>query len=95
MIQQVARHQKHCRLAAVRVSPSENEMDTFFQKISKGKERPAILKITMPYAQEYIPRLSDTRFPLPITELYNPKMLDSDYIQLLSECEKVFQELKI
>ncbi|XP_019858639.1 PREDICTED: uncharacterized protein LOC109586852 [Amphimedon queenslandica] len=70
-------------------------MDSFLQKISKGKERPAILKITMPYAEEFIPRLSDTRFPSPITELYNPKMLDSDYIELLSECDKVFQELKI
>ena len=49
----------------------------------------------MPYAKEFVPRLSNAKFPNPITELYNPKMLSSDYIQLLTECEKVFEEIKV
>ena len=51
---------KHRRLAAIRVLSLENEMNIFFQKICKAKAKPALLKITMPYAQEFVPRLSDT-----------------------------------
>ena len=80
-------------LSSIRDPPSEEDWKTFFQKISKAEAKPAILKITMPYAEEFVPRLSKTQFPIPITELYNPKMLGSDYIELLSECEKAFQDL--
>ena len=88
-------HSKQQRLSSVREPPSEGELKTFFEKISKAEAKPAILKVTMPYAEEFVPMLSKSQFPLPITELYNPKMLGSDYIELLSECEKVFQDLKV
>ena len=34
-------------------------------------------------------------FPLPITELYNPAALDMEYPDLLKECEKVFDTIKV
>ena len=67
----------------------------FFEKISKAKARPAIMKITLPYAQEFIPTLSNDKFPTPISELYNPDMLHVGYLELITECERVFGCLKV
>ena len=70
-------------------------MNVFFKKISEAKTKPAILKITLPYAQEFIPILSNPKFPAPLTELYNPDMLNVGYLDLIAECEKVFESLKV
>jgi hypothetical protein len=67
----------------------------FYEKINKAEMKPAILKITLPYAEDFIPILSNNEFPIPIVELYNPEMLHVDYLQLLSECEKVFETIVI
>ncbi len=60
--------------------PSQNEMKNFFRKISESKENPAILKIIMPYATDFTPVLNNPRLPAPLTELYNPDMLESNYL---------------
>lgn len=86
---------KRSKLSTVRKPLSEDETKIFYDKLSKAKAKPAVLKITMPYAEELVPKLSNTSFPTPISELYNSDMLSCDYIQLLSECEKVFEKLKV
>ena len=85
---------KHVRSAKVN-PPSKDELEKFYEKISESKMKPAILKITLPYAEGFIPTLSNSDFPIPISELYNPEMLHVDYLDLLSECEKVFGSLKV
>ena len=75
--------------------PSESDMSIFFKKISEAKAKPAILKITLPYAHNFIPILSNPKFPAPLTELYNTDMLNSSYLDLIWECEKVFESLKV
>jgi len=74
---------------------STTELDTFYKAINEAKRKPAILKITHPFAETFIPLLSQSVFPLPITELYNPAALDMEYPDLLKECEKVFDTIKV
>ncbi len=63
-------------------SPSVEQVHEFYQKISKSKYPPAILKITMPYANQFIPNLCNPAYPKPITELYNPEMLHENYLSI-------------
>ena len=74
---------------------STTELDTFYKAINEAKRKPAILKITQPFAETFIPMLSQSVFPLPITELYNHAALDMEYPDLLEECEKVFDCIKV
>ena len=71
------------------------ELDTFYEAINEAKRKPAILKITQPFAKTIIPLLSQFVFPLPITELYEPAALSMMYLDLLKECEKVFDCIKV
>ena len=102
------RHNKRCstdstnlikskcpRLKSIKKPRLKGEMNTFFDKLNKAKAKPAILRITMPYAKEFVPKQSSDNFPIPFYELYNPDKLSCDYVQLLRECEKVFKELKV
>ena len=75
--------------------PSEEDIDAFYSALSKATDKPAILKITKPYFKEFIPKLSLSEFPMPITEAYNPATLTMNYHELLKESEKVFESLKV
>lgn len=70
-------------------------MKIFFERLSKADMKAAILKITEPYALDFVPKLYSDVFPTPIAEMYNPKMLESDWMALLAECERVFFDLKV
>ncbi len=76
-------------------SPSSEELDGFFSKISKAEKKPAILKIVGPYAEEFIPRLNSASLPSPMMDLYNPELLHSDYLSLLNECEAIASDLSV
>ena len=59
------------------------------------EKNPAILKITQPYAQEFIPKQVSLALPLPMMELYNPETLHMDYASLLDVCESVFETITV
>ena len=73
---------------------STTELDNFYKAINEAKRMPVILKITHPFANTFIPLHSQSVFPLPITELYNPATLAMEYPDLLKECE-VFNTIKV
>ena len=75
--------------------PSTTELDAFYKAINEAKKKPVVLKITQPYAEAFIPKLSRSVFPMLITELYNPAALSMKYPDLLKECEKVFDSIKV
>ena len=58
-----------------------------------AKKKPAILKITQPYA--LIPKLCSSTLPRPMMELYNPQALHMGYLSLLEACESAFQGIKV
>ena len=85
---------KWTRVSSVKPT-SERELEEFIKSVADTKVNPAILKITLPYAEKFIPRLSDANFPTPISELYNPDMLNVGYLELISECERLFTDMKV
>lgn len=74
------------------MSPSEQELDLFYEELNKANKKPAILRITKPYFKEYIPTLD---FPKHLTDLYNPDALSMTYTELLRESEKVVTDIKV
>ena len=75
--------------------PTETELETFYGSISEAKNKPAILRITPPFAESFIPRLSLSTFPQPLTEYYKPAALDLSYPDWLKECEETFESIKV
>ena len=84
--------------------PSDLEWDSFFESISKAKDKPAILKIIPPYSKVFITTLSCATYPKPIMELYNLVALElryhellteCEYHELLTECEKTIKSIKV
>jgi hypothetical protein len=43
--------------------PSTEELDTFYASINQANIKPAILRITPPYANDFVPKLSSGKFP--------------------------------
>ena len=74
---------------------TDEEMDVFFKAVNNAKQKPGILKVVPPYCESYIPKLANNSFPKPVTELYNPEALHLGYIELISECEKVYANMKV
>ena len=75
--------------------PTDHELEAFYKSINESDSKPAILKITDPYHEAFIPKLSRPMFPQPLSELYNPDTLQLNYTELLKECERVFVNLKV
>ena len=59
------------------------------------RRKKTVLKITQPYAKEFIPKMSQEQFPKLISELYNPEALTKTYTELLNECERVFNLISV
>jgi len=71
-------------------------LNTFYATIDKEtKRKPGILKISPPYSKAFIPILSQSIYPTTIMELYNPEALTLQYHDLLTECEKIVNTIKV
>ena len=55
--------------------PTKDELTTFFETLNSSDLKPAILKITSPYCNQFIPKLCDNSLPSTISQLYNPEAL--------------------
>lgn len=75
--------------------PTTEEIEVFYSAINRASKKPAILKVTMPYAKSFVPKLCLSEFPKPLLELYNPEALKMNYLELLSECEKIFSSINV
>ncbi len=71
------------------------EIDAFTKVLNSAAKKPAVLKITQPYAQAFIPKLSSSEFPKPLTDLYNAEALTMNYVEFLSKCEENFQSITV
>ena len=70
-------------------------LNAFYEMLNSSSVKPVILKITPPYSKQFIPCLSLTSLPTPISQLYYPDALGMDYLELLSRCEEVAANLKV
>ena len=58
-------------------------MGKFFEKLSLGPSKPAVLSIVPPYSNAYKPKSTTNIYPPILSELYDPELLDSNYKDLL------------
>lgn len=63
--------------------PTDEEIDNFNTVLNGAKRKPGILKITPPFAEQFVPKMSLAQFPKPLTDLYNPEALKFTYTELL------------
>lgn len=86
-----------CQKGTKKVIPplSPSALTTFFEETNKAKQKPAIFKITQPYAQEFIPKSVGSTLPPPMMELYDPEALHLDYLSLLAVCESTFDKIMV
>ena len=75
--------------------PLESELYAFYDAINQAKKKPAILKVTPPYSEDFVPVLSQSVYPLAIMELYKPEALALKYHDLLTECEQTVDTIKV
>ena len=69
--------------------PSHEEMEQFYECLSKSKSKPAILSLVKPYSDKYIPVSIQPQFPHPFTELHKPIFESLKYDELLDVCELI------
>ena len=69
--------------------PSHEEMERFYESLSKSRSKPAILSLIKPYSDKYIPVSTQPQFPLPLNELYKPIFESLRYDELLDVCELI------
>ncbi|CAB3997171.1 Hypothetical predicted protein [Paramuricea clavata] len=66
--------------------PSAKELDAFYKLLSECKIKPVCLSLEKPYADTFI---SKTRNISTYADLFDPKFLQLNYIDLLKECYNV------
>ena len=66
--------------------PSSAELDAFYKSLSECKIKPVCLSLEEPYADSFV---SKTRNVATVPDLFQPKFLELNYIDLLKECHKV------
>ncbi len=69
--------------------PSCEEMDCFYERLSKSESKPAILSLINPYTDKYVPVSNSPDFPPPLTALSKPEYESLSYTDLLQVCTEV------
>ena len=73
--------------------PTEDELETLFKDLSDAGN-PVILSIVPPYCEKFVPQ-SLYCLPKPFTDLFDEKLLDVSYPELLEKSHETFTKLKI
>ena len=73
--------------------PTDLELKSFFDKISRCKSKPAILSLIPEYQDRYIPKSSLPFFPVCLHDLCDASLAKADYLDLLHRSESVQIEL--
>ena len=66
--------------------PSDDELVKFYKTLSECGSKPAILSVTLPYANDFQPKTSRSNFPQLLPELYKEEYLEMGYMKLLDTC---------
>ena len=74
------------KFSLINIKPSLEDLDDFYKTLSECKIKPVCLSLVHPYADTFI---SETRDISSILDLFDPKFLELNYIDLLKECHHV------
>ena len=69
--------------------PTDSEMEQFFANLSLCETHPAILSLIPKYSDTYVPKLSLSTLPQPLTSLHKSDYMKLEYNDLVNICEKV------
>ena len=69
--------------------PSEAELATLFSKLHAANIRSAILTVTQPFSNDFVPESSLPKFPQPLTHIKDPKFDSMTQEEVLSACQSV------
>ena len=70
-------------------TPTSNELNSFFNKLSKCGTKPAILSIVPGYCNEYTLQLLKKSYPKSLSDLYGSKLACLNYKKLIDYCQNV------
>ena len=73
--------------------PTEVELKSFYDKLSRCKSKPAILSLIPEYQDRYVPKSSLPSFPICLQDLFNRSLVTADYPDLLRRSRSVALEL--
>ena len=73
--------------------PTEVELRSFFDKISRCKSKPAILSLIPEYQDRYISKSSLPSFPVCLHDLYDQSLALANYPDLVQKSESVHVEV--
>ena len=65
-----------------------------YKVILKGG-KPVLLSVVTGICNDYIPRCEKGVLPLPLTSVFDYRMLEATYVDLLVKCEEIFSHLAI
>ena len=71
------------------LAPSDNKLHAFFHNLSLAKSKPAVLSIVQPYSTSYKPKSTADIYPSILTNLYDPKFIDLNYMELLQKAREI------
>ncbi len=77
---------KSSKPKSTRTKPSSAELEEFCKSLSKCNVKPVCLSLEKPYAGSFILK---TRNIGSVSDLFDPKLMDLNYIDPLKECHKV------
>ncbi len=77
---------KKARMSPTVSPPTDVALEHFYKTLSECGSKPAIISVTLPYANDFQPKTSLPNFPLPLPQLHKEEYLQMDYPELLDTC---------
>ena len=77
------------------ITPTANELEVFFKKLSESGKKPVVLSLVSAYSDAYVPLYKNGMLPKPLTDYFEEQYLRFNYPDLLVKCEVFFASLNI
>ena len=71
------------------IPPTDAEMEQLFNNLCLSDTKQAVLSLILPHSDTYVPKLSLSSFPQPMTSLRSPANCKLNYPDLLKACDNV------
>ena len=72
------------------LKPSNDDIKSFYEELSKSKGKPVILSLIPNHNTSYIPIYEAGTLMRPLTDLHDPKAMSLSYPDLLQKCDDIF-----
>ena len=71
-------------------NPTDDELQAFYEELSKTDGQPVLLSLIPGFNEVYIPAKGMAK---PLTDLYNPDKFKLSYPELLEACEQIYDSV--